>query len=319
MSDATYQRRFGRARLDRRMLIATAAIAVLLLVAPQVFYPYFVMKLICYALFAAAFNLLFGYGGMLSFGHAAFFGTGAYIAAYVARAWNLDPLAAVAFAMLAAAVLGGAIGYVAIRRKGIEFAMITFALAELVSFTAHSLPFTGGENGIQGVPRGMLLGFIDLGEPRNLYGFVLLVFAVGMFALWRTVHSPFGHVLAAIREHENRAISLGYDVASYKLRVFVISAAIAGLAGGTKAIVFQYAVLDDIGFHMSGLVILMTLLGGLGKFYGPLVGATIIVALESYLATSSLPAPVVTGAVFIFCVMTFRRGIVGELAARLRQ
>lgn len=313
---ADTHRRHNGLRADHAFLIACVAAIAVLIVLPQFVYPVFVMKLMCYALFAATFNLLFGYAGLMSFGHAAFFGTGAYLAGHSAKIWGFDPLASLAFCLIAAGILGWVIGALAIRRKGIEFAMITLALAELVAFVAHSARFTGGENGLQGIPRNSVLGLIDLGVPANIYGFVLMVCVLGMFVLWLTIHSPFGHVLRAIRDHETRMISLGYNVARYKLIAFVISAAIAGVAGGTKAMVFQFASLEDISFHLSGLVVLMTLLGGLGRFLGPLVGATIVVTLESYLATSALPAPVVTGAVFIACVMLFRRGIVGEIAER---
>lgn len=310
--------RTDKRRLDQGTIAGAIAVIILLLIAPFVVYPVFVMKLMCYGLFAASFNLLFGYVGLLSFGQAAFIGSGAYIAAQSAKVWGLNPIPSLLLAVIAASLLGFVIGYLAIRRRGLEFAAITLALAELVSFAANQAPFTGGEDGIQGVPRGFLLGLIDLNNPVAMYGFVLAIFVFGMFALWLTIHSPFGHVLRAIRDHEPRAISLGYSVNRYKLIAFVIAAAIAGLAGATKAIVFQFAVLDDIGFQLSGLVVMMTLLGGVGRFYGPVVGAAIIVALESYLATSPFPAPVITGAVFILCVLMFRRGIVGEIAERLR-
>lgn len=310
--------RTDKRRLDQGTIAGAIAVIILLLIAPFVVYPVFVMKLMCYGLFAASFNLLFGYVGLLSFGQAAFIGSGAYIAAQSAKVWGLNPIPSLLLAVIAASLLGFVIGYLAIRRRGLEFAAITLALAELVSFAANQAPFTGGEDGIQGVPRGFLLGLIDLNNPVAMYGFVLAIFVFGMFALWLTIHSPFGHVLRAIRDHEPRAISLGYSVNRYKLIAFVIAAAIAGLAGATKAIVFQFAVLDDIGFQLSGLVVMMTLLGGVGRFYGPVVGATIIVALDSYLATSPFPAPVITGAVFILCVLMFRRGIVGEIAERLR-
>lgn len=301
-----------------RTALGAVVVLALLLIAPTAMYPVFVMKLMCYALFAATFNLLFGYAGLLSFGHAAFLGSGAYVAAHAAKVWGLDPVLCLTAAMATAGVLGWGIGFLAIRRSGIEFSMITLALAEMISFLAHRAPFTGGENGFQGVPRGVALGVLDLSEPANIYAFTMIVFGIGMFAIWRTINSPFGHILRAVRDHENRSISLGYDVQWYKLTAFVISAVLAGLAGGLKAIVFQFAVLDDISFHTSGHVVLMTLLGGLGLFFGPLVGATVVVVLESYLATSSFPAPVIIGAVFILCVLLFRRGIVGELAARLR-
>jgi len=313
----------GRGLRDDRTGIATVAgaLAVLacLLLAPTVVYPVFIMKLMCYTLFAAAFNLLMGYAGVLSFGHAAFLGTGAYLAAYAAQAWGLDPLMCIALGATAAGGVGAVMGYLAIRRKGIEFSMITLALAQVVEFIAQQSSFTGGEDGIHDVPRGHLLGTIDLNNGWAMYGLVLALFCLGMYLLWRTINSPFGHVLEAIRENEDRAISLGFDVRHYKLTAFVISAVIAGLAGGMKTLVFQLATLDDVSFHLSGAVILMVLLGGTGTLFGPLVGAAIVVALESALATSELPAPVVTGSVFILCVLVFRRGVVGEIALRMRR
>jgi branched-chain amino acid transport system permease protein len=213
--------------------------------------------------------------------------------------------------------LGAIIGFLAIQRKGIEFSMITLALAQVVEFIAQQAPFTGGEDGIHGVPRGHLFGFIDLNNSVAIYAFILILFAFGMAALWRTVNSPFGHVLQAIRDHEDRAVSIGYGVRRYKLTAFVISAALGGLAGGMQALIFQLATLDDVSFHLSGAVILMALLGGVGTFFGPFIGAAIVVALESVLATSEFPAPIITGAVFILCVLVFRRGIAGEIALRL--
>jgi branched-chain amino acid transport system permease protein len=317
MVDGTMSVRPMGHHVSRATVVGAIAVVLLLAVLPQVIYPLFLIKLMCYALFAASFNLLFGYAGLLSFGQAAFLGTGAYVAANMAKVWGLEPISSLVVGMIAAGILGAAIGSIAIQRKGLEFGAITLALAEMVSFLAHQLSFTGGENGIQGVPRGHLLGVVDLKIPANMYALVLVVFVFGMFAIWRTINSPFGHILRAIRDHEPRAISLGYDVTRYKLIAFVISAAVAGLAGGTKAIAYQFAVLDDIGFQMSGLVVLMTLLGGAGTVYGPLAGAVIVVSLESFLATSPFPVPVITGAVFILCVLMFRRGIVGEVVARM--
>jgi branched-chain amino acid transport system permease protein len=319
MNDLAVANKLIGHQIARGTIIGSVLVLLLLLAAPQVIYPVFVMKLMCYALFAAAFNLLFGYVGLLSFGHAAFLGAGAYLTAQAAKVWEFGPLPSLAFATGAAAILGAVIGYIAIRRRGIEFGMITLALAEMVNFVAQRAPFTGGENGIQGVPRGRLFGLIDLNVPENIYGFVLILFVLGMFAVWRTINSPFGHILQAIRDHEVRAISLGYDVARYKLVAFILSAALAGLAGGMKSIVFQTATLDDVSFHMSGAVVLMALLGGVGRFFGPLVGATVVVSLESFLATSPFPAPVLTGAVFVACILLFRRGIVGEIAERMRK
>ncbi|WP_288831023.1 branched-chain amino acid ABC transporter permease [uncultured Paraburkholderia sp.] len=303
-----------RDRAMRLTLAGSIAVMVLLISAPAAVYPVFLMKLMCYALFAASFNLMMGYVGLLSFGHAAFLGAGGYLCAYAAKAWGMDPLICLLIGVLVASSLGALIGFLAIRRKGIEFSMITLALAQVVEFVAQQAPFTGGEDGIHDVPRGHLLGFIDLNNSIAIYAFVLLLFALGMAALWRTVNSPFGHVLQAIRDHEDRAVSLGYDVRRYKLTAFIISAALAGLAGGMKALVFQLATLDDVSFHVSGAVILMVLLGGVGTFSGPLIGAALVVALESALATSEFPAPVITGAVFILCVLVFRRGIAGEIA-----
>lgn len=289
----------------------------LILVAPFLIYPVFVMKVLCFALFAAAFNLLLGYVGLLSFGHAAFFGGSAYISAYSIKAWGFSPELAVIGGTAFAAAMGLVFGYVAIKRQGIYFAMITMALAQMFFFFCLQAPFTGGEDGIQGVPRGKLFGFIDLSNSLNMYYFVAAVFVIGFFIIWRVVHSPFGSILKAIRENEQRAISLGYRVTRYKLGAFVISAALAGLAGGTKAIVFQLASLTDVGFQMSGEVVLMTLLGGIGTLMGPIVGAVLVVSLENYLATSSLPVPVVIGSIFVICVLLFRRGIVGEFNAFL--
>lgn len=307
-----------QARRDRLGWIAAALVIAAFALAPLFVYPMFVLKLMCFTLFVGSFTLLLGQVGLLSFGHAAFFGTGAYLTAHAAKVWGLEPLTCLLLSTAAAAVLGLLFGYLAIRRKGIYFSMITLALAELVAFIALQAPFTGGENGLQEVPRGKLLGFIDLEQPAVFYAFVLTLSTLGMVALWRTVRSPFGEVLQAIRDHEPRAVSLGYDVERYKIGAFVISAAVAGLAGGLKALVFQLATLADVSFHLSGEVVLMALLGGVGSIFGPLVGASVVITLESTLATSSLPAPVITGLVFIACVLLFRRGLMGELAARWR-
>ncbi|HSW20710.1 MAG TPA: branched-chain amino acid ABC transporter permease [Ramlibacter sp.] len=293
-----------------------AAVLALLAVAPLFIYPVFMMKFMCMALFAAAFNLMMGYGGLLSFGHAAFYGTGAYLMGHALKAWGLEPLTCLALSVASAALLGLAFGFIAIRRKGIAFSMITLALAQLVAFAALRAPFTGGEDGIQDVPRGRLLGVVDLSHPAAIYLFVMLVFALGMYVLWRVVNSPFGHVLEAIRANESRALSLGYDIDRYKLIAFTLSAAVAGLAGGAKTLVFQLATLSDVGFELSGEVLLMVLLGGVGTLFGPLVGAGIVILLESYFASSDLPVPVMIGSVFILCVLLFRRGIVGEIMAR---
>lgn len=286
-----------------------------LLAAPFFIYPTFVMKLLCFALFAAAFNLLLGYTGLLSFGHAAFFGGAAYFTAHSVKVWGLSPELGIAVGVVGAALLGVVMGLLAIRRQGIYFAMITLSLAQLFYFFCLQADFTHGEDGIQSVPRGMLFGIIDLNETLNLYYFVLAVFALGLMVVWRFVRSPYGMILKSIRENENRAISLGYSVSRYKLGAFVMSAALAGLAGALKSLVFQFATLTDVGWQMSGEVILMTLLGGIGTFLGPIVGAGMIVTLQNYLATSGFPVTVVTGVVFMTCVLVFRRGMVGELLA----
>jgi branched-chain amino acid transport system permease protein len=301
------------------VLVGAAVLLVLVVAAPFALYPVFVMKLLCFALFAAAFNLLIGFVGLLSFGHAAFFGSGAYVAAHAAKVWGLEPLTCVILGGAAATVLGIGVGYLAIRRKGIYFSMITLALSQMIYFIAVQSPFTGGEDGIQGVPRGRLLGLVDLDRPLAMYAFVAVIFLVGMFAIWRFVHSPFGQILKAIRENEPRAISLGYDVARYKLIAFAVSAGLAGVAGGAKALVFQLASLTDITWQMSGEVILITLLGGIGTMLGPLVGSVVVVSLENYLATLDVPVTVLIGAIFVACVLLFRRGIVGEVEHLMRR
>lgn len=288
------------------------------LVAPFIGYPTFLMKVLCFALFASAFNLLLGYGGLLSFGHAAFFGSAAYVCGWLVRDAGLAPELAILAAGAAAGLLGLAIGALAIRRSGIYFAMVTLALAQVVYFAALSLPVTGREDGLQGIPRGHLLGVVDLGNNLAMYYFVLAVFLAGFWLIHRTIHSPFGQVLAAIRDNEARAVSLGYDVGRTKLLVFTLSAALSGVAGATKALVFQLASLTDAHWHLSGEVVLMTLLGGMGTVLGPLVGAFAVVGLESELASTVGPwVTVVIGGVFIACVLLFQRGIVGEIRARL--
>jgi branched-chain amino acid transport system permease protein len=274
------------------------------------------MKVLCFALFACAFNLLIGYAGLLSFGHAAFFGGAAYITAHAASVWGLGPLASIAMGAAFACALGFCFGALAIRRHGIYFAMITLALSQMVYFLAVQMPFTHGEDGIQGVPRGRLFGLVDLNDQFAMYYFVLLIFALGFLLIWRIVNSPFGEVLKAIRENESRAVSLGYRVERYKLLAFVLSATLAGVAGATKSLVFQLASLTDVAWQMSGEVVLMTLLGGLGTLLGPVVGAALVVTLESYLAGTDLPVTVVLGVMFVVCVLLFRRGLVGEFLAR---
>ena len=286
-----------------------------LLAAPFMVYPIFLMKMLCFALFASAFNLLLGYTGILSFGHAAFFGGAAYITAHTVKEWGVTPEAGLILGILAAAALGLVIGYLAIRRQGIYSTMITLALAQMFFFFCLQASFTHGEDGLQGVPRGYLFGFIDLNQPMTMYYFVLAVFVLGVFVIWRIINSPFGMILKSVRENENRAISLGYSVNRYKLAAFVMSAALAGLAGGLKALVFQFATLTDVGWQMSGEVILMTLLGGIGTLIGPIVGAAFVVALQNYLATSDFPVTIVTGVIFMACVLLFRKGIIGEFYA----
>ncbi|XHO97750.1 branched-chain amino acid ABC transporter permease [Azospirillum sp. A26] len=308
--------RAGIGTASRRALLIGGGL-LLALAAPFLLYPVFLMKVLCFALFACAFNLLIGFAGLMSFGHAAFFGSAAYVTAHAAKVWALPPELAMLAGVLVAAGLGLVFGLIAIRRQGIYFAMITLALSQMVFFLALQLPFTHGEDGIQGVPRGTLFGLFDLNQPLTMYYTVLAIFVAGFALIWRTVHSPFGQVLKAIRENEPRAVSLGYRTDRYKLVAFVLSASLAGLAGGTKALVFQLASLTDVTWQMSGAVVLMTLLGGMGTLFGPVVGAGLVVTLESYLAATSLPVPVVIGCIFVVCVLVFRRGIIGELLARL--
>ncbi|HVP88796.1 MAG TPA: branched-chain amino acid ABC transporter permease [Casimicrobiaceae bacterium] len=284
-------------------------------IAPAVVYPIFLMNVLCMALFACAFNLLIGFGGLLSFGHAMFLGMAGYVSAHAAKVWGLPPELAIAAGTATAALLGIVAGLLAIRRQGIYFAMITLALAQMVYFFCLQAPFTHGEDGIQAVPRGKLFAVLDLDNLWVLYYVVLAIFAAAFLLIYRTVHSPFGQVLKAIRENEPRAISLGYDADRYKLLAFVLSAALSGLAGATKAIVFQLASLTDVHWSMSGEVVLMTLLGGMGTIFGPVVGAAIIVSLQFFLAGFGQWVTVITGIIFVVCVLAFRRGIVGELAA----
>lgn len=283
-------------------------------VAPFLLYPTFLMKVLCFALFACAFNLLLGFAGLLSFGHAAFFGGSAYITGYLCQTQGWSPEMGLLFGTAFGAVLGALFGMVAIRRAGIYFAMITLGLAQIVFFLALQLKFTGGEDGMQGIPRGHLLGLIDLSDNMAMYFFVFAVFMAGFWLIHRTIHSPFGQILKAIRDNEARATSLGYDVARYKLLAFVISASLAGLAGATKALVFQLASLGDVHWHTSGEVVLMTLLGGLGTILGPVAGAVTIVGLENLLADKvGSWVTVIMGGIFVVCVLVFRRGVVGEI------
>ena len=292
---------------------------VLGLVAPFLIYPVLVMKILCFSLFACAFNLLLGYTGLLSFGHATFLGWAGYTCGYAMKELGLSPELGLLAGTATAAALGFVFGSLAIRRSGIYFAMVTLALAQLMYFLALQFPFTGGEDGLQGVPRGRLFGLVDLADTMNMYYFVLAVFLGGFWVIDRTIHSPFGQVLKAIRENEPRAISLGYDVDRYKLLAFVLSAALSGLAGATKTLVFQLASLTDVHWHMSGEIVLMTLLGGMGTVFGPIVGATVVVSLQNYGAELGQWVSVLTGVIFVICVLAFRRGIVGELAVLIRR
>src|SRR5262245_40840879 len=302
----------------RHQYAAFAAMVLLLVLAPFVVYPVFLMKALCFALFACAFNLLIGYVGLLSFGHAAFLGSAGYVTAHVAKVWGWPPELAILAGTAVAAALGLLVGLLAIRRQGIYFAMITLALAQMIYFFSLQAPFTHGEDGIQAVPRGTLFGLFDLRQTMTLYFVVLAIFLAGFLIIYRTIHSPFGQVLKAIRENEPRAVSLGYKSDHYKLLAFALSATLSGLAGGTKAIVFQLASLTDVHWSMSGEVVLMTLLGGLGTVFGPVAGAFVVVALENYLAQLGAWVTVVQGVIFVICVLTFRRGIIGELARLLR-
>jgi branched-chain amino acid transport system permease protein len=309
----------------RTMLIATTLMTIVLILAPLLgVYPVFLMKALCFALFACAFNLLIGFGGLLSFGHAMFLGTAGYVCAHAAKEWGWPPEIAILGGTLAAAAMGCVVGLLAIRRQGIYFAMITLALAQMVFFFYLQAPFTHGEDGIQAVPRGKLFGLLDLSNTLVMYYVVLVIFLAAFLLINRIVHSPFGQVLKAIRENEPRAVSLGYDAENYKFLAFVLSATLAGLAGATKAIVFQLASLTDVHWTMSGEVVLMTLLGGMGTIFGPVVGAFTIIGIENYLSEGITVfgvtfgaqwVTVITGVIFVICVLAFRRGLVGELSA----
>ncbi len=294
--------------------VALAAMLAFFAVAPVVIYPVFLMKVMCFALFACAFNLLLGYGGLLSFGHAMFLGMAGYTASHAAKVWGLTPELAIVCGAAIAGALGLASGLLAIRRQGIYFAMITLALAQMVYFFCLQAPFTHGEDGIQAVPRGRLFGLLDLSVVKAMYATVYVIFIAGFLLIYRIVHSPFGQVLKAIRENEVRATSLGYDTDRYKLIAFVLSATLAGVAGATHALVFQLAALNAVHWTMSGEVVLMTLVGGLGTVFGPVVGALVVLAMENYLAQLGAWVTIVQGVIFIVCVLTFRRGIVGELS-----
>jgi branched-chain amino acid transport system permease protein len=298
-----------------RVRLAFGLMILVGLVLPFFVYPVFIMNVLCMALFASAFNLLLGYTGLLSFGHAAFLGAAGYLCGQAVKVWGVTPEVGILLGVLLSAGLGYVIGGLAIRRSGIYFAMITLGLAQVVYFLAVQMPFTGGDDGLQGVPRGKLLGLVPLEGRYTMYYFVFAIFLLGFFVVYRAIHSPFGHVLRSIRENEPRALSLGYDVDRYKLVAFVLSAALSGLAGATKALVFQSETLTDVHWHMSGEVVLMTLLGGMGTVMGPSVGALIVLVLQNYLSGFGSWVTVITGVVFVVGVLAFRRGFVGEAIA----
>jgi branched-chain amino acid transport system permease protein len=286
----------------------------LIIVCPYILYPIFLMRVMVAALFACSFNLMIGYIGLLSFGQAAFFGMGSYVSAWTMKFWHVDAVVAIILGGITGAVLGVCLGYLAIRRSGMYFAMITLALAQMVYFFCVEAPFTGGEDGIQQVPRGHLFGFIDLNHDMAMYWVVAVVFIGGFLLIHRIIHSPFGQVLKAIRENEPRATSLGYRSSDYKLIAFTLSCTLAGIAGGTKAIVFGIATLTDVHYSTSGEVVLTTLLGGLGTIFGPVMGAVVVTSMENYLAQFGSWVTVTQGAIFVICVLAFRRGIIGEFA-----
>ncbi len=303
----------------RHQAVAFVVMVAVLAVLPFFVYPIFLMKALCFALFACAFNLLIGYVGLLSFGHAVFLGSAGYVTAHAAKVWGWPPELAILAGTAAAGALGIAVGALAIRSRGIYFANITLALAQMIYFFCLQAKFTGGEDGIQSVPRGMMLGFLDLRDTTVMYFVVLAIFLAGFLLLYRTIHSPFGQVIKAIRENEARAISLGYRPEHYKLIAFALSATLSGLAGGTKAIVFQLASLTDVHWTMSGEVVLMTLLGGLGTVFGPVMGAFLLSTIEHYLAQLGAWVTIVQGVIFVVCVLAFRRGVVGEIARLIRK
>lgn len=307
-------------RAMRDEMIVFAVMAALLAVVPFTgIYPFFVMQALCFALLACAFNLLIGYGGLLSFGHAMFLGTAGYVSAHALKVWGLPPELGIVVGTAAAALLGLATGYISIKRQGIYFSMITLALSQLLFFLYLQAPFTHGEDGIQGVPQGHLLGIFDLSKPIVLYYVVLVGFLAGFLLIYRTINSPFGEVLKSIRENEPRAISLGYKTDQYKLLAFILSGTLAGFAGSLKVFVAQNASLTDVHWNMSGEIVLMTLVGGLGTIFGPVVGAFVIIAMQQYLAGFGQWVTVIQGVIFVSCVLLFRRGLVGELAHLLRR
>src|ERR1700691_4285097 len=306
-------------RAIRDEMIAFGVMTALLLIVPWTgVYPFFVMQALCFALLACSFNLLVGYGGLLSFGHAMFLGTAGYVTAHALKVWGGTPELGILIGTAAAAALGVVTGAVAIRRQGIYFSMITLALSQLLYFIYLQTPFTHGEDGIQGIPQGYLFGVFNLENPTVLYYVILAGFLLGFLIIFRTINSPFGEVLKAIRENEPRAISLGYQTDQYKLLAFILSGTLAGFAGSLKVVVVQNASLSDVEVGMSGVIVLMTLVGGLGTVFGPVIGAFIIVATQQYLAGFGSWVTVIQGSIFVACVLTFRRGIVGEIAHLFR-
>ncbi len=298
---------------ERKYSIIAVVVIAGLLIAPHVMYSVLVMKMLCFALFASAFNLLLGYGGLLSFGHAAYYGSAAYVTAHAMKWWGVTAEVGLLLGAAAAAFLGLVFGWLAIRRSGIYFAMITLAFAQMIYFLALQLPFTGGEDGIQAVPRGYLFGLFSLRSDIVLYHFVLVVCLAGFYIVYRAVNSPFGQILKAIKENPDRATSLGYKVSHFKLAAFVLSTTLSGVAGGLTALVFQLASISNVEWTMSGEVVLMTLLGGMGTMIGPVIGAGFVVWLQTYLAPYGAWLTIILGAIFVICVLLFRRGIVGEL------
>ena len=303
---------------SRAQTVAFWIMVAIIAISPFFLYPVFLMRVLCMALFACAFNLMIGYVGLLSFGHAAFFGMGSYVTAWTMTFWHLDASLAIVLGGLTGAGLGLVLGYLAIRRSGIYFAMITLALAQMIYFFCLEAPFTHGEDGIQQVPRGVLFGVIDLSSDMTMYWLTAAIFIAGFLLIHRIIHSPFGQVLKGIRENEPRATSLGYRTDDYKLIAFVLSCMLAGVAGGTKALVFGIATLTDVNYPMSGEVVLMTLLGGLGTVFGPVMGSVVLMAMENYLAEFGAWVTVTQGVIFIICVLAFRRGIVGEIGNMLK-
>jgi branched-chain amino acid transport system permease protein len=298
---------------SRAQTVAFWIMVAIIAISPFFLYPVFLMRVLCMALFACAFNLMLGYVGLLSFGHAAYFGMGAYITAWTMKFWHLDASLAIVLGGLTGAGLGLVLGYLAIRRSGIYFAMITLALAQMIYFFCLEAPFTHGEDGIQQVPRGVLFGVIDLSNDMTMYWLTAAIFIGGFLLIHRIIHSPFGQVLKGIRENEPRATSLGYRTDDYKLIAFVLSCTLSGLAGGTKALVFGIATLTDVNYPMSGEVVLMVLLGGLGTVFGPTMGAMILMTMENYLAEFGAWVTVIQGVIFMVCVLAFRRGVIGEI------